>query len=888
MRVERRKFQRRRASDNFIFVQQSFLGRTFKWVEKNLLGTQMAHPDPTIRRRVIVLAVITVFGSSTLFIFGAVAFYQGATLLGWIDYAFAAAFLLNLCHARIKREYQINITVGIILAMMLYAMIYLNGGVNQTAYVWYYTFPFMASFLLGSRNGAVAMVIMTIPVFALMLTDTKHPLFAQYDFQFEVRFLCSFLLVGIFSYFFEKASENNRNEILAINKNLEGRVQLRTAELTELNEQLLEEVVQHKDARQQLEQSESKFRTLIDLAAVGILLGSNDGIITEANRSMCEIVDMSRDDLIGLHISQLPFTEDSLDQSPLRFDLLKMGRKVVSERRIKRNDGSVIAIEMQTILMPDGTYQSIFNDITERLQVEDELRDSEERFRTLHNASFGGIAIHDEGWIIDCNQGLSDMTGYSRTELIGMDGLQLITARWREVARENMKQESTQAYEVEITSKDGSIVPVSIRGSMIPYRGRTVRVTEFRDITDQRQAAEDKQRLEEQLFQAQKMETIGQLAGGIAHDFNNMLGVIIGHSEMAMMKTDDTAPIHNDLTKIRKAADRSAEITRQLLAFARKQTVEPTILDLNETVEGMLQMIRRLIGEDIKLIWMPGDDLWSVKMDASQLDQVLVNLCINARDAIAGGGELEVKLKNCIHRENEIDEESESTELVEYVCLSVRDNGCGMDEDVQNHAFEPFFTTKEVGAGTGLGLATVYGAVKQNNGAIRVKSRVGEGTIIEIFLPRYTGEQAEGPLSQILEADVSGSETILVVEDEETILDLAHEMLDSLGYKVMCTVSPLQAITIAETYHEPIDLFLLDVVMPEINGRDLADQLLTIKPEAQCLFMSGYTADIIANQGLLEDGVDLIQKPFSQQDLVVKVRQLLDYAKASNVQGSVL
>ena len=875
MTGDRRKLQRRSPGDHFKFLQQSFLDRTFQWFEKNVLATDQAHADSTVRRRIIVLSVISLLGSVTLIIFGSLALIQNARVLGLVDFIFAFAFILNLYKARTKKNYQRNILVGIMLAMCLYGLIYLNGGVNQTAYVWYYTFPFMASFLLGSKNGAIAMVVMTIPVIALMVLDPKHLFFAQYDLQFEFRFLCSYLLVGIFSYFFERASENSREEILAINKTLEDRVQSRTAELTLLNKELWEEVGQHKHARLMLEESESKFRTLIDLAAVGILLGSNDGVITEANRSMCEIFGMHREDLIGQHISQLPFSQESLATSPLRFDILQSGKKVVRERRISRLDGSEVAIEMQTIMMPDGTYQSIFRDITERLQVELELRESEERFRTLHNASFGGIVVHDQGLILDCNQGLSDMTGYSRDELIGMDGLKLIAPQWQDIVRQNIQNQYSQLYEVEVIRKDGSILPVSIRGSMIPYKGRTVRVTEFRDTTEQKQAAEEKVQLEEQLFQAQKMETIGQLAGGVAHDFNNMLGVIIGYSEMAMMKLDSTTSLFNDLTKIRKAADRSAEITRQLLAFARKQTVEPTILDLNETVEGMLQMIRRLIGEDIKLIWLPGDDLWKVKMDASQIDQILVNLCVNARDAISGVGELIVELENCTLEERDYTDTGFSIPL-EYVRLSVSDNGCGMSEDTLHHAFEPFFTTKGVGVGTGLGLATVYGAVKQNNGTVKVSSTLREGTTLEIYIPRYSGKGQDKPAEPALEGNVPGSETILIVEDEETILDLTRLMLENIGYQVLTSISPPQAIQITETFTDTIHLFLLDVIMPEINGYDLAQELLAIKPEARCLYMSGYTADIIASQGLLDEGVELIQKPFSQQSLAAKVRQLLD------------
>ena len=286
-------------------------------------------------------------------------------------------------------------------------------------------------------------------------------------------------------------------------------------------------------------------------------------------------------------------------------------------------------------------------------------------------------------------------------------------------------------------------------------------------------------------------------------------------------------------------------------------------------------MIRRLIGEDIKLIWLPGDDLWKVKIDASQIDQILVNLCVNARDAIPGVGELTVELDNCTLEETVHIDLGYATPT-DCVRLSVSDNGCGMDEETLKHAFEPFFTTKGVGVGTGLGLATVYGAVKQNNGTIKVSSTVQQGTTIEIYIPRYSGREQNNTTETAVDHSVHGSETILVVEDEETILGLARKMLENLGYQVLTTISPPQAIQITEAFGKPIHLFLLDVIMPEINGRDLAQQLLAIKPQAKCLYMSGYTSDIIASQGLLDEGIELIQKPFSQKDLAAKVRQLLD------------
>ena len=524
-------------------------------------------------------------------------------------------------------------------------------------------------------------------------------------------------------------------------------------------------------------------------------------------------------------------------------------------------------------MMPDGTYQSIFSDITERNLMERELRESEQRFRTLHNASFGGIGIFDQGLILDCNQGLADMTGYSLEELIGMDGLLLVTPEYREFVLSKVRSDHEEPYEATALRKDGSTFPVQIRGKTIPYKGKDVRVAEFFDLTGEKQAEQEKQLLEAQLNQAQKMETVGQLAGGIAHDFNNMLGVIMGHAEIALLKMPHGSPVISDLEKIKIAAGRSSEITRQLLAFARKQAVEPKTLDLNNTVEGMLQMLRRLIGEDIELHWIPGEELWPVRMDTSQLDQILVNLCINARDAIGGVGEIIVSTENC---RLEPDPEIISSSEEEFVRLMVTDTGKGMDRITLDRVFEPFFTTKEVGVGTGLGLSTVYGAVKQNQGFITIHSSLGEGTTVEICLPRYhdDGKHQEEQKSSDLAG--GGTETILLVEDEVTILEMTREMLEILGYEVLSASSPLKAFDIVESYNDDIHLLLTDVIMPGMNGKELAQRLNSTYPELRCLYMSGYTNDIITNQGMLDEGVSFLQKPFSQQELAKKVRDILD------------
>jgi CheY-like chemotaxis protein len=354
-----------------------------------------------------------------------------------------------------------------------------------------------------------------------------------------------------------------------------------------------------------------------------------------------------------------------------------------------------------------------------------------------------------------------------------------------------------------------------------------------------------------------------------------MLVLILGYTELALEEMDPSLPLHDDLEEIRKAANRSADFTRQFLAFARKQTVAPKVLDLNETVESTLKMLRRLIGENINLVWMPGKSMWPVKVDPSQIDQILANLCVNARDAIADVGRIAIKTGSVLF-DADYCAAREGVTPGEYVVLAVSDNGCGMNKETLDKLFEPFFTTKAVGQGTGLGLATVYGAVKQNGGFINVSSEPGKGTTFEIYLPRHAGNvgQAQGTMPEALV--VHGKQTILLVEDEPAILKMTTRMLERQGYKVLAAGSPGDGIRVAGENAGKVHLLLTDVVMPEMNGRDLARKLLSQHPGLKCLFMSGYTADVIAHHGVLDEGVQFIRKPFSTRDLSVKVREALD------------
>jgi two-component system, cell cycle sensor histidine kinase and response regulator CckA len=394
------------------------------------------------------------------------------------------------------------------------------------------------------------------------------------------------------------------------------------------------------------------------------------------------------------------------------------------------------------------------------------------------------------------------------------------------------------------------------------------------DIIARKQAELSEIRIQNELVQAQKMELVGRLAGGIAHDFNNMLCVILGHTEMALVDNPFNESLNASLREIFNAAEKSADLTHHLLAFARKQPLIPKVLDLNVVIEGTLNMLRRLIGAEITLVWHPDQYLSLVNMDSSHIDQILVNLCVNARDAISGSGKILIETKNITFLEHDSVNQTDISSG-EYVMLSVSDNGCGIDKEDAGYIFEPFFTTKELGKGTGLGLSTVYGIVKQNNGLIKFSSEPGKGTDFRVYFPKYTGNAEITVRTKSAGTVKSGEETILIVDDEKEILKLSTLILQKNGYHVLTADTPTQAIQIAEEQTCEIHLLLTDIIMPEMNGRDLSRKMLSIYPNIKTLFMSGYTADIIATQGVTDEVRNLIYKPFSVKGLTKKVHDTL-------------
>ncbi|MDO9043045.1 MAG: ATP-binding protein [Desulfocapsaceae bacterium] len=534
-----------------------------------------------------------------------------------------------------------------------------------------------------------------------------------------------------------------------------------------------------------------------------------------------------------------------------------------------------------------ATLAKAFNVMLGKLdRQQEELRQSEEIYRTVTEFSFEFIFWRGpEKKMIFVSQNCRQFTGYSEEKFLADPGLldELFhpedRERWEHHVHPVDETGKLLALEFRIITRTGEVRWVSHicaeihdeTGCFLGWRGDLV------DITERKLAEEEKDKLEIQFQQAQKMESVGRLAGGVAHDFNNMLGVIMGHTELALRQVDPASPLNAHLIEISKAAERSADLTRQLLAFARKQIVAPKALDLNEVVAGMLTMLQRLIGEDISLVWWPQVGLWPVRMDPSQFDQLLANLCINARDAIDDVGTITIETGHRV-----FDEAYCANHLGfnpgDYVRLAISDNGCGMDKEIVGHIFEPFFTTKGVGKGTGLGLATVYGVVKQNNGFVNVYSEPGQGTTFTIYLPRYVGNGAQVQTEQPAGPAIGGQETILLVEDEPAILRMTTAMLEGLGYTVLAADSPDQAMLLAQQHAGEIGLLMSDVIMPEMNGRDLANRLLSSLPRIKVLFMSGYTADIIAHHGVLEAGGAFVQKPFSMQELATTVRKVLNGA----------
>jgi two-component system cell cycle sensor histidine kinase/response regulator CckA len=553
------------------------------------------------------------------------------------------------------------------------------------------------------------------------------------------------------------------------------------------------------------------------------------------------------------------------------------GLQAAESWKHRKRDGSIIDVEITThdINFNGADAELVLaHDVTEWRRSEERLRQSQERFAKAFRSSPFGITISSEeqGRYIDANPAYLRMLGYERDELLGRTvqevGIWANPQERRLMIQQLDSPPPVQPIEVQFRHRSGQIRVVQIAAERILLDDQPYVLAIIHDVTEER-------KLEQKFRQAQKMEAVGRLAGGIAHDFNNMLGIIIGYSDIARERLAPGDPVQKNLHEIKKAGERAAMLTRQLLAFSRQQVLEPRTLNLNSVVHDISKMLLRTIGEDISLVLRPAEPLGSVRADLGQVEQVLMNLAVNARDAMPDGGKIVIET-SCVDLDDTYARQHESVKPGAYVLLSFSDTGVGMDEAVKAQIFEPFFTTKDPGKGTGLGLSTVYGIVKQSGGYIWVYSEPGHGTTFKIYLPRVD-ELAESLVSKKVESALPvGVETVLVVEDDDTLRELTVKLLESGGYTVLSSSNAPSAMAVAKQHGDRIDLLVTDVIMPGMRGPDLAAELKQGRPEMKVLYVSGYAGNVMVQQGVLGPDAALLVKPFSKHMLLTKVRHVIE------------
>ncbi len=627
--------------------------------------------------------------------------------------------------------------------------------------------------------------------------------------------------------------------------------------------------------------AEERFRATFEQAAVGVALLSPEGRWLRVNRKLCDIVGYPPAELLQKTFQDITHPED-LDAD------LALARRVLAgdletytlEKRYFRKDASIVWINLTVSLVraADGApeyFIAVVEDISRRRAAEDSLRMSEARFRSLSESELIGIIVADfEGRILEANPAFLKMVGYGREDVdagrIRLD--ELTPSVFREQDQHAIAQLKAGGvappWQKEYIRKDGSRMPVLVGVS--PLKGSAAAVVAFAlDLSEKR-------RLEEQLRHAQRMEIVGRLAGGVAHDFNNLLTPILGYCEMLLAQLRPGERFWEEVEQIRSSGDRAAALTRQLLAFSRKQVLKPKVVSLNTVVADVQKLLRRVIGEDIAIDLRLDPGLGAVEVDPTQMDQVLLNLAVNARDAMPAGGRILIETTNVQMDEAHV---SSHPELVSgpYVLLSLSDTGTGMDAVTLGRLFEPFFTTKELGKGTGLGLATVQGIVRQSGGHIWVYSEPGHGTTFKIYFPAVRSAAGTDlrPKPGAVGA-AGGTETLLLVEDDAALRTFAVRALEGKGYRILAASSGEGALQAAQAHPGAIHLCLTDVVMPGLSGRDTASRLQALRPDLKVLFMSGYSGNTVAKYGVLEQGVDLLEKPFTAGELVRRVREILD------------
>ena len=626
-------------------------------------------------------------------------------------------------------------------------------------------------------------------------------------------------------------------------------------------------------AERSLRESEELFRNLFqNHTAIKLIIDPDTGRLVDVNDAAVAFYGWSREEMLRMRVQDLNTLPE--EEIRKRMDDVRNRRKAHFEAQHRRADGSLRNVEVfsSRIEVKGKVFlHSIVIDVTERKQIEAER----ERLMTAIQQLGEIILITDTtGKILFVNQAFETITGYSPQETVGQTPRILKSGVQDEAFYKNLWDTIThgRTWKSRIVNrkKDGTLYTES--ATISPVKTPSGKITHYvavkRDITEHLE-------LEAKFQQAQKLEAIGRLAGGVAHDYNNMINVILGYTQMAMAQVRDHPKLYEQLEQVLAAAHRSSEITQQLLAFARKQTIKPEIIPLNASIENSLRMLHRLIGENIDLAWHPGKTVGNVYVDPVQLEQMLANLCVNARDAIADVGKLTIETDRVTIDDAYCKSHPEALPG-DYAVLEVSDNGCGMSAEVMEKIFEPFYTTKEVGKGTGLGLSSVYGIVRQNKGFIHVYSEEGKGTTFRIYFPHH---ETPGKILETRQtvAPVKGKgERVLVVEDEPMLIEVTREILKAAGYVVVTATRPEEALQIVSSDTVGFELLISDVVLPEMNGKELAKRIRGHLPDIRVLFMSGYTANAICHFGILDEDVDFIQKPYSVASLTAKVRSILE------------
>jgi two-component system, cell cycle sensor histidine kinase and response regulator CckA len=656
---------------------------------------------------------------------------------------------------------------------------------------------------------------------------------------------------------------------------------------------VLYDITAEKRAEEALQASEALFRATFDQAAVGMAHASLEGRFLRVNRRFCEIAGYSEAELLERSYRDITYPPDlEGDDEEMRRKLRSDGTSHVREKRYVHKDGSLVWVCWTASLVRSRTgeplhFIAVVSDVTERVKAREELRQSEARFRQLVEHAPEGIAVVCDLALRYVNPAFAGLLEQTAAELLGRPVLDLTESEHREIVErlwhQLMRGEAVSPFEFSGTTFGGRSAVVELSAAPIEYDRQPGALVFVRNVTGRKRAEEERTRLETQLQQAQKMESIGRLAGGVSHDFNNLLTIINGYCEMLLAEPGLAESARESLEEIKTAGTRASSLTQQLLAFSRKQIAEPREINLNGVVHESERMLRRLIGENVEIVTRLAPDLGAVMADRGQMHQVLMNLVVNARDAMPDGGRVSIETSSA---ELDAGAAASHPEAMpgSFATLSVTDTGIGMSAETLRQVFEPFFTTKSRTAGTGLGLSTVYGIVKHSGGWIEVSSQTGRGSTFRLYLPRTSAPVEKpppgapgGPAHRAPSGKPFGpsAETVMVVEDQSEVRRMVLAILRQNGYRLLEAADGTEALSLCQRFDEPIQLLITDVVMPGMNGRELADRMLRLRPALKVLYISGYSADVLAPQGVLAPGVAYMAKPFSPAELSRKIREVL-------------